>query len=53
MNRVDHGSIITSNARIQGLAKDLNLVGYKFNWALTLFYIAYIVRTPYCHLFGV
>jgi MFS family permease len=25
------------------MAKDLNLVGYKFNWVLTTFYLAYIV----------
>lgn len=31
------------NARIQGMAKDLNLVGYKFNWALSVFYIVYLL----------
>lgn len=30
------------NARIQGMAKDLNLVGYRFNWALTVFYFTYV-----------
>ncbi|KAK6439190.1 hypothetical protein LTR95_004609 [Oleoguttula sp. CCFEE 5521] len=29
------------NARIQGMAKDLHLVGYRFNWALTVFYFTY------------
>lgn len=29
------------NARIQGMGEDLNLVGYKFNWALTIFYFTY------------
>ncbi|KAK5004262.1 hypothetical protein LTR28_009150 [Elasticomyces elasticus] len=24
------------------MAKDLNLVGYRFNWALTMFYFTYI-----------
>lgn len=31
------------NARIQGMAKDLNLVGYQFNWTLTVFYIPYLM----------
>ena len=31
------------NARIQGMAKDLNLVGYRFNWALSIFYIIYLL----------
>jgi sugar phosphate permease len=31
------------NARIQGMAKDLHLVGYRFNWALCVFYIVYII----------
>lgn len=31
------------NARIQGMAKDLNLVGYRFNWALSVFYIIYLL----------
>jgi len=30
------------NARIQGMAKDLDLSGYRFNWALTIFYFTYI-----------
>ncbi|OJD38741.1 major facilitator superfamily protein [Diplodia corticola] len=35
------------NARIQGLAKDLQLVGYQFNWSLTVFYITYmLVEVP-------
>ncbi|TKX26478.1 MFS transporter-like protein 17 [Elsinoe australis] len=35
------------NARIQGLGRDLNLVGYQFNWALTVFYVIYgIVEVP-------
>jgi hypothetical protein len=32
-----------SNARIQGMAKELDLIGYRFNWALTIFYFSYIV----------
>ncbi|KAK3396863.1 major facilitator superfamily domain-containing protein [Sordaria brevicollis] len=31
------------NARIQGLAKDLNLQGMQFNWALSIFYIIYLL----------
>lgn len=30
------------NARIQGMATDLKLVGYRFNWALTVFYLTYM-----------
>jgi hypothetical protein len=31
------------NARIQGMEKDLKLVGYQFNWALSVFYIVYLL----------
>ncbi|QDS74440.1 hypothetical protein FKW77_006287 [Venturia effusa] len=42
---VDRANI--GNARIQGLSKDLKLTGFKFNWALTVFYIVYIfVEVP-------
>ncbi|RPB04336.1 MFS general substrate transporter [Choiromyces venosus 120613-1] len=34
---------IDRNARIQGMQKDLNLVGFRFNWALTVFYIPYLL----------
>lgn len=35
------------NARIQGMEEDLNLVGYRFNWALSIFYIIYcLVEVP-------
>ncbi|KAH8589341.1 major facilitator superfamily domain-containing protein [Bisporella sp. PMI_857] len=37
---IDRANI--GNARIQGMAKDLHLVGFRFNWALTIFYISYI-----------
>ncbi|KAL3421922.1 major facilitator superfamily protein [Phlyctema vagabunda] len=30
------------NARIQGMAKELELTGYRFNWALTIFYFSYV-----------
>lgn len=30
------------NAKIQGMAKELHLVGDMFNWALTIFYISYV-----------
>ncbi|KAL6351748.1 hypothetical protein LRP88_14953 [Fusarium phalaenopsidis] len=31
------------NARIQGLGQDLKLDGLKFNWALSVFYITYLL----------
>ncbi|KAK3937842.1 major facilitator superfamily domain-containing protein [Diplogelasinospora grovesii] len=31
------------NARIQGMAKDLDLHGLRFNWALSIFYIVYLL----------
>ena len=31
------------NARIAGMAKDLKLVGDRYDWLLTIFYIAYII----------
>ncbi|KAF8854573.1 major facilitator superfamily transporter [Acephala macrosclerotiorum] len=37
---IDRANI--GNARIQGMQKDLDLIGYRFNWALTIFYLAYI-----------
>ncbi|KAG4433831.1 hypothetical protein IFR05_010679 [Cadophora sp. M221] len=38
---IDRASI--GNARVQGLEPDLNMVGgFRFNWALTIFYISYI-----------
>ncbi|KAF2198905.1 MFS general substrate transporter [Delitschia confertaspora ATCC 74209] len=30
------------NARIQGMGKDLKLVGVRFNWATSIFYIVYM-----------
>ncbi|KAF2430599.1 MFS general substrate transporter [Tothia fuscella] len=42
---IDRANI--GNARVVGMGKDLRLVGYKFNWALTVFYIIYIfVEVP-------
>ncbi|KAK3072786.1 hypothetical protein LTR53_006202 [Teratosphaeriaceae sp. CCFEE 6253] len=38
---IDRANI--GNARIQGMAKDLHLVGYRFNWALTVFYFTYVL----------
>lgn len=29
------------NARIQGMGEDLELTGFRFNWALTVFYFTY------------
>ncbi|KAG0633767.1 major facilitator superfamily domain-containing protein [Tuber brumale] len=34
---------VTGNARIQGMQKDLNLAGFRFNWALTAFYIPFLL----------
>ncbi|KAH8590938.1 major facilitator superfamily domain-containing protein, partial [Bisporella sp. PMI_857] len=35
------------NARIQGMGNDLQLVGYRFNWTLTIFFISYaLVEVP-------
>ncbi|KAF2266156.1 MFS general substrate transporter [Lojkania enalia] len=35
------------NARIQGMAKDLDLVGVRFNWVTSIFYIIYMfVEVP-------
>ncbi|KAF2466617.1 MFS general substrate transporter [Lindgomyces ingoldianus] len=35
------------NARIQGMAKDLHLVGVRFNWVTSIFYIIYMfVEVP-------
>lgn len=31
------------NARIQGMAVDLDLTGLRFNWALSIFYIVYLL----------
>ncbi|KAF5232301.1 hypothetical protein FANTH_13045 [Fusarium anthophilum] len=31
------------NARIQGMALDLDLVGYRFNWVLSIFFITYLL----------
>jgi hypothetical protein len=31
------------NARILGMADDLDLRGYRFNIAMTLFYISYVI----------
>lgn len=31
------------NARIQGMQKDLHLEGLRFNWALSIFYIVYLL----------
>lgn len=31
------------NARIAGMAHDLRLVGDRYDWLITIFYIAYIV----------
>lgn len=31
------------NARLQGMEQDLDLVGLRFNWALSIFYIVYLL----------
>ena len=40
------------NARIQGMQEDLHLAGYRFNWALTAFYIPYLMLVPTPWLLG-
>lgn len=35
--------IATRNARIAGMTKDLNLVGDRYDWLITIFYISYII----------
>jgi len=30
------------NARIQGMTEDLNLIGYRFNIATSIFYVVYL-----------
>jgi len=43
--QIDRANI--GNARIQGMSTELKLRGFKFNWALTVFYIIYIfVEVP-------
>lgn len=37
---LDRGNI--GNARIAGMAKDLNLDNNRYDWLLTIFYISYI-----------
>lgn len=40
-------SVNVGNARIQGMAEDLNLVGVRFNWVTSIFYIVYMfVEVP-------
>ena len=31
------------NAQIAGMDKDLNLIGHRYEWLLTIFYVTYIV----------
>jgi MFS family permease len=49
----DERSVLTDfrtnigNARIQGMGTDLNLVGKRFNWVTSIFYIVYMfVEVP-------
>jgi MFS family permease len=45
IGQIDRANI--GNARVVGLGADLKLQGYRFNWALTVFYIIYIfVEVP-------
>ena len=37
-----HSDVSIGNARIQGMGTELDLVGTRFNWALTIFYFTYI-----------
>ncbi|EON67437.1 hypothetical protein W97_06691 [Coniosporium apollinis CBS 100218] len=38
---IDRANI--GNARIMGMREDLALVGYRFNWALSIFYVTYML----------
>jgi hypothetical protein len=38
---LDRGNI--GNAKIAGMAKDLELTGFRYNWLLTIFYVSYIL----------
>ena len=44
------GNLLTpgsnSNARIAGMQKELKLIGNRYNWLLTIFYISYILFEP-------
>ena len=33
----------SGNARLLGMADDLNLEGYRFNVAMTVFYVSYVL----------
>lgn len=41
------------NAKIAGMTKDLNLYGDRYEWLLTIFYIAYIIFEPTIILFKI
>lgn len=42
-----------SNARIAGMSEDLNLDSNKYDWLLTIFYIAYILFEPLILMFKI
>lgn len=44
---------ILRNARIAGMAEDLNLDSNKYDWLLTIFYIAYICFEPLILMFKI
>lgn len=47
LDLLTESSANVGNARIQGMADDLNLVGVRFNWVTSIFYIIYIfVEVP-------
>lgn len=44
MSVLPRSDSLTGNARIQGMEEELNLdIGYRFNWALSIFYIIYLL----------
>ncbi|EXJ89681.1 hypothetical protein A1O3_02748 [Capronia epimyces CBS 606.96] len=44
---LDRGNI--GNANIQGLSKDIGLVGNQYNWCLTVFFFPYCFFEPVCN----
>jgi hypothetical protein len=48
---LDRGNI--GNAKIAGMAKDLDLTSDRYEWLLTIFYIAYILFQFQVCLFSV
>ncbi|SCV72843.1 BQ2448_4380 [Microbotryum intermedium] len=48
LNFIDRSAV--GNANVAGLSKDLKLVGYQYNIALTLFYVFFMLVEPFSNL---